>query len=97
MKIEVTQEMEDAYISAAYQEHEQVTASVTAGLEAVLPLLPNVEPFAFEGTTYPVFLHRCGTVVDAPEGSEMREQVDAGECDCENTSPWYRIWVEKSA
>lgn len=34
--IVITEQMENAYIDAAYMQHEQVTASVTAGLEAAL-------------------------------------------------------------
>jgi hypothetical protein len=37
--IVITDEMENAYIDAAYQPHEQVTASVTAGLKAALTSL----------------------------------------------------------
>jgi hypothetical protein len=40
--ITVTQEMEDAYVKAAYDGSQQVTASVVAGLEAVMALIDPV-------------------------------------------------------
>jgi hypothetical protein len=65
---------------------------------AVLRDVPDVEPFAFAGyPDNPVFLHPCGTVTDAKEGTDLWDQVQAGECYCENTQPWHRIYVEKSA
>jgi hypothetical protein len=67
-------------------------------VEAVLRDVPDVVPFTFEG--YPdsqVFLHPCGTVVDVVPGTDLWDQVQAGECDCENTSPWMRIYVERPA
>jgi hypothetical protein len=73
-----------------------------AGLRAALELLPDVEPFTFAGyPDRPAYLHpTCGTVVDIDpamtgEGS-MTDAVAAGECDCENTGPWLRIYVERS-
>jgi hypothetical protein len=35
----VSEEMEEAFIAAAYEPHEQITASVHAGLEAVLAIV----------------------------------------------------------
>lgn len=56
--------------------------------------VPDVVPFVFAGyPDNPVFLHGCGTVVDVVEGSDTWDQVRAGECDCENTGPWKRIYV----
>lgn len=68
-------------------------------LQAALDTLPDVQPFAFAGyPDNPVYLHpTCGTVVDvSPISRDMRDAVDAGECDCENTGPWLRIYVERS-
>lgn len=39
MSLEVTAEMEEAFIAAAYPSHERVTASVSAGLATVLDLV----------------------------------------------------------
>jgi hypothetical protein len=36
--VKITAEMEDEFVAAAYQPHEQITASVAAGLEAVLAM-----------------------------------------------------------
>jgi hypothetical protein len=58
---------------------------------------PDVEPFTFAG--FPdneVYLHPCGTVVDTVPGSDTEADVKAGQCDCENTAPWQRIYVEKT-
>lgn len=73
-----------------------------AALEVVLKDVPDVEPFtdtAARGRH--AFIHPpCWTVVDADpamkgiEGSIWTD-IEAGECDCENTSPWLRIYVEK--
>jgi hypothetical protein len=62
---------------------------------------PDVEPFAFANDTRPVFLQSCGTVCDADPANEgiensTWEQIKAGGCDCENTGPWKRIYVERS-
>jgi hypothetical protein len=62
--------------------------------------LPEVEPFAFAGyPDNPVYIHpTCGTVVDvSPLNKDTRDAVDRGECDCENTMPWLRVYVEKQA
>lgn len=70
---------------------------IEQGLTRALKDVPEADPFRFAG--YPdreVFLHAsCGTVVDAVPGTETRGQVDRGECDCEDTSPWLRVYVEK--
>jgi hypothetical protein len=61
---------------------------------------PVLVPFAFPGyPDNPVYLHRCGTVIDVVPGShgDAAEAVAAGECDCESTSPWMRIYVERGA
>lgn len=68
-------------------------------VEAVLRDVPDVVPYAFPG--YPeneVYLHKCGTVVDVlPGANETRDSIEGGYCDCESTSPWMRIYVEKQA
>lgn len=66
-------------------------------VQAVLSGLPDVEPFTFTGHEgLRVYIHQCGTVIDvSPADPATAEQVAAGECDCENTSPWRRIYVEK--
>ena len=75
-----------------------------AGLAAALKDVPDVEPFAFDGyPDNPVYLHpSCGTVVDvAPIRIDMHDQAAyekwLAECDCENTGPWLRIYVEREA
>lgn len=54
-------------------------------------------PFTFGGhPDSPVFIHRCGTVMDvSPVNHEMLADIEAGLCDCENTSPWKKIYVKK--
>jgi hypothetical protein len=57
----------------------------------------GLERFTFPGyPDNPVYLHPvCGTVVDvSPLSGDAVDAVDAGECDCENTGPWLRIYVE---
>lgn len=72
--------------------------NIIAGLTAALADVPDVEPFTFAGyPDNPVFLHPCGTVVDASPGSDTMAAIEAGECDCENTAPWMRIYVEKTS
>jgi hypothetical protein len=70
-----------------------------AGLEAVLAEVPDVEPFTFAG--YPdneVYLHPCGTIMDVlPGRSDVRSDVEDGVCDCENTAPWRRVYVERGS
>lgn len=71
--------------------------SIGAGLEEALRSVPDVEPFTFAG--YPdseVYLHPCGTVVDAVPDSGTMHSIKAGECDCESGAPWMRIYVEKT-
>jgi hypothetical protein len=78
------------------KDYNPAARNIGAGLEAVLRDVPDVVPFTFAG--YPdhqVFLHPCGTVVDVAPGSDTEADVRAGACDCENTSPWMRIYVEK--
>ena len=81
------------------KEHNPAARNLIAGLEVALRDVPEVRPFTFPG--YPdseVYLHGCGTVVDVlPGPNDTRECVEAGECDCENTSPWMRIYVEAQA
>lgn len=67
---------------------------IRAGLEAALAAVPDVVPFTLSG--YPddlMFIHGCGAVIDVVKGSDAWDQVQAGECDCENTGPWERIYV----
>ena len=77
---------------------ERATLAVL-GVLAALTDVPDVEPFAFAGyPDNPVYLHAtCGTVVDVSPAkpNDTLAQIDAGECDCENTSPWKRIYVER--
>lgn len=71
---------------------------IEARLQKVLDLI-DLEPFTFTGyPDNPVYLHPpCGTVVDvSPLHKDMRDCVDRGECDCENTQPWVRIYVERA-
>lgn len=79
---------------------------IEQGLTRALKDVPDVVPFAYSG--WPgaekrhVFLHPpCGTVTDADpaltgEGS-LWDAVQAGECDCETSAPWLRIYVEREA
>lgn len=55
----------------------------------------NLIPFRFAGyPDNPVYIHpACGTVVDVVPGNDTDKAVTAGECDCENTSPWKLIYV----
>lgn len=90
--MKVTQKMIDTF-----REFNPGARNIAAGLAAALDGVPDVEPFAFAG--YPdseVFLHPCGTVVDAVSGSGTMHSIKDGECDCENTAPWMRIYVEKT-
>lgn len=100
--MKVTRQMIDAF-KTAWHEQDALDTQVPgarsgAGIQAVLDLLPDVEPFTFTGyPDNPVYLHKCGTVVDvSPVSKGARAEVDAGECDCENTSPWMRIYVERA-
>lgn len=97
--MKVTQEMIQKFESSGGAAALAGGDGMCVGLEAVLADVPDVVPFTFAGyPDNPVYLHKCGTVVDVgPIGTEIRAQVEAGECDCENTSPWMRIFVEKSA
>lgn len=106
--MKVTQAMIDAFRAAPIPHGWKGDELLTANLQAVLDLIeqdrPDVEPFTFTGhPNLYVYLHpACGTVVDADpvhagvEGS-VYQQVQDGECDCENTSPWKRIYVERAA
>lgn len=73
------------------------SSNAREALAAALEDVPDLEPFTFPG--YPdneVYLHKCGTVTDVlPGPNDTRACIEAGECDCENTSPWMRIYVEK--
>jgi hypothetical protein len=92
--VKVTEEKIQAFEQASGR---SVGRDSLAGLEAILGNVPDVEPFTFFGyPDNPVFLHPCGTVVDAREGTDLWGQVQAGECDCENTAPWMRIYVERA-
>jgi len=73
-------------------------------VDEALATRPDVKPFTFAGYEgRPVFIHgSCGTIIDvdpAHAGIENStfEQVRAGECDCENTGPWFRVYVGKQA
>lgn len=70
-------------------------------LQAALADVPDVEPFTFGSAQAPplaVYIHQCGTVIDvSPADPATAEQVAAGECDCETTSPWRRVYVEREA
>jgi hypothetical protein len=70
---------------------------IRAGLQAVLDTLPDLEPFHFTGfPNSTVYMHStCGTVVDVVPGSDTWEDVEQGNCDCENSAPWYRVYVRK--
>ena len=96
--MKVTREIEDAFYDAL-KDSDCTVGDVHKALQAVLDSLPDVVPFAFKG--YPdnsVYLHpTCGTVVDvSPDTGAGRAEVDRGECDCENTAPWLRIYVERA-
>lgn len=101
--MKVTDEMIKAFAGGWHAADAQGThvpgARRRAGLEAALASVPDVEPFTFAG--YPeneVYVHPCGTVADVvPGASVLRTCIEAGECDCESTSPWRRIYVEKQA
>jgi len=82
--------------------HNPAARNLVAGLREALKDVPDVQPFVHSGyPDNPVFIHpSCGTVIDADpamrgiEGSVWSD-IAAGECDCENTAPWLRIYVEK--
>ena len=78
--------------------------NIQAGLEAVLKDVPDVVPFADPAAAGRLtYIHpSCWTVIDADpamkgiKGSVWTD-IEAGDCDCENTSPWQRIYVEREA
>jgi hypothetical protein len=55
----------------------------------------EVAPFAFRGhPDLPVFIHsNCGTVLDAVPGSDTWVEIEQGNCDCETSGPWHRVYV----
>lgn len=88
--MKVTQKMIDLF-----REYNPAARNIANGLRAALVDVPDVQPFTFRGSLdNPVYIHQCGTVIDVVPGSETDDQVQAGECDCENTSPWLRIYVD---
>ncbi len=104
--MKATQELVMAFARAVWTDvHGYVELDrdeIEKGVQAVLDLIeqeqPQVQPFTFTGyPDNPVYLHpSCGTVVDvSPINTDTKDSVDAGECDCENTMPWLRIYVEK--
>lgn len=98
--MKVTQAMIDAFGETLERVPRR---EIEEGIQAVLDLIererPDVEPFTFAGyPDNPVYLHpTCGTVLDvSPDGTTDRDQqVNLGECDCENTVPWRKIYVER--
>ena len=105
--MKITQQMISAFTKAVWLDdspaayRELDSDEIKAGLAAALRDMPDVVPFAFDGyPDNPVYLHpACGAVVDVSSlgiGASF-EQVDRDECDCENTSPWLRIYVEREA
>jgi hypothetical protein len=72
-------------------------------VRAALKDVPDVEPFTFAGYRgHVTVIHSpCGTVETydpATTGpASLSAAIAEGLCDCENTSPWLRIYVEKRA
>lgn len=54
-------------------------------------------PFTFKGyPDHPVFIHQCGTIQDlSPLSKDALADIVAGLCDCENTSPWMKVYIKK--
>lgn len=107
--MKVTQAMMDAFTAAAVAElradPKTRRSARLVGIQAVLDLIgqdrPDVEPFAFTG--HPdnmVYVHgNCGTVIDVlpqPMHRDMWADIEQGNCDCETSGPWFRIYVEKA-
>lgn len=89
----------------AFAGEPEITATdahaIEAGLAAALKDVPDVVPYTFTGfPSLIAYIHPpCSTVVDVDPAhagikGSLYEQVANGECDCENTSPWLRIYVE---
>jgi hypothetical protein len=80
----------------ALKEHNPAARNLIAGLEEALRDVPDVVPFAFPGyRDRPVYLHPCGTVAEVGVEDEGTA-AHIRRCDCENTEPWMRIYVERS-
>lgn len=105
-----TQQMVSAFTQAVWLDDSPATYreldsdEIKAGLAAALKDVPDVEPYTFTGFPNLIaYIHPpCSKVMDVDPAHagvkwSLYEQVAAGECDCENASPWLRIYVEREA
>jgi hypothetical protein len=96
--VKVTDKMIDQF-----RDFNPAARNIRAGLEAALKDVPDVQPFTFLNYPHHVtVLHPpCGTVETydpAMNGcASMQAAIKDGLCDCENTSPWLRVYVGEQA